>query len=330
MRRWRRTPADKQNHGQAATVVIEPSPTGVLQVCHPDWRGVRTAAEAFRDPVVASVDLTTLVEPITSLETPPTMLVIQGWPPGAGVLARAAARVGIPVSAVFHSAPTQHGVDGGEAEAVSEMFKLMAEGVIRRVGTVKAGTAPVFRSMGFDVWHVPNRVPLIPEVVPTALSAGTHAGIFLDPYWRKNVTTQILAALRNEWHPHVMKRPDVGYLPTDAITEWGELSHDEFLTTLGSMGITLHVTLSECHPMMPMESYRLGVPCLMSRTSDLFSPDPRLHAATTVAEVDNVEAVAAAAASLLADRDEIVAMANAELDRVDEFGRQRWMAFTDR
>ena len=82
--------------------------------------------------------------------------------------------------------------------------------------------------------------------------------------------------------------------------------------------------------MMPMESYRLGVPCLVSRTSDLFSQDDALWGLTTVAESDNPEAVARSAAHLLDHGDEAVHLANRVLDDIDRSAGEAWSRFTGR
>ncbi len=82
--------------------------------------------------------------------------------------------------------------------------------------------------------------------------------------------------------------------------------------------------------MMPMESYRLGVPCLMSRTSDLFLTNQDLYELTTVAQADNPKAIANAASDLLANTDEAVHMANEELDKLDARSAEMWQEFTRR
>jgi len=302
---------------------------GVLQVCHPDWRGVRSAALAFGDPVLESADLSQLVELVGDIAAAgASTIVIQGWPPGASPFAEAASRAGIDVLTVFHSSPAQHGVDGGEAEAVAEMFQLQTSGVTRGVATVKAGTAEAYRAVGFDVTHLPNRVPEVDDVEPAVVSEGTNVGIFLHPMWRKNVTTQILAAHQLGWTPFVMDDPKVPYLSRTDLTILGELPRSEFLAIQAAMDITLNVTFSECHPMMPMESYRLGVPCLMSRTSDLFADDPELYEMTSIDRSDDPGAIARAANSLLDRSDEAVARANTALDRLDERAASIWLSFT--
>jgi hypothetical protein len=304
---------------------------GVLQVCHPLWRGVRSSALAFGDPVLESDDLNDLVGLVDDIAASgASTIVIQGWPPGAGPFAEAASGAGMDVLTVFHSSPAQHGIDGGEAEAVGEMFELRASGVTQGVATVKAGTAQAYRAVGFEVTHLPNRVPVVADVEPATVTEGINVGIFLHPMWRKNVTTQILAAHQLGWTPFVMAEPDVPYLSRNDLTILGELPRTEFLAVQAAMDITLNVTFSECHPMMPMESYRLGVPCLISRASDLFADDPELYEMTSLDRSDDPEAIARAASSLLDHRAEAVERANAALDTLDERAASSWLIFTGR
>ncbi len=150
----------------------------------------------------------------------------------------------------------------------------------------------------------------------------------LHPMWRKNVTTQVLAARENGWRPFVMADPHVPYLSPNDLTVCGELPRAEFLAIQAAMDITFNVTLSECHPMMPMESYRLGVPCLISNTSDLFVEVPRLSDLTIVDKADNPAAIALAASRLLDNKDEAVTLANVALDRTDRASAEQWREFT--
>jgi hypothetical protein len=304
-------------------------PDGVVQVCHPEWRGVRSSAIAFQDPVLEASNLNDLTDRIDDLiAAGGTTVVIQGWPPNAEAFARSAAEAGLSVLGVFHSSPAQHGVDGGEAEAVNQMLELQQSGVMSRVATVKAGVAESFKALGHEIRHVGNRVPELGTIEPVPVKEGTNVGILLYPMWRKNVTTQILAAHELGYRPFVMADPQVPYLSPHDLTVCGELPRDEFLAILAAMDISFNVTLSECHPMMPMESYRLGVPCLISRTSNLFSDDPRLNELTTVDQPDNPTAIARAASELLKHRDEAVSLANASLDRTDRRSAAQWLAFT--
>ena len=317
------------SRGAGTVGEVSSVPDGVLQLCHPKWRGVRSSAIAFGDPVLEAHDLGALVDWLPNITASgASTVVIQGWPPNAGTLAVAASQAGLRVLTVFHSSPAQHGIDGGEAEAVGEMLDLHTEGVVSAVATVKAGVARALHAVGYDVTHIGNRVPQLDGVVPASVAEGTNVGILLYPMWRKNVTTQILAAHLLRWRPFVMEDPKVPYLSRNELTICGELPRDEFLAIQGAMDITFNVTFSECHPMLPMESYRLGVPCLTSRTSDLFIDDPDLYELTTVDQADNPEAIAHAAQRLLTNKAEAVVMANASLDATDRKSADQWRAFT--
>lgn len=83
----------------AGTVGEVPSvPDGVLQVCHPQWRGARSSAIAFGDPVLEAHDLGALVDRLPDITASgASTIVIQGWPPNAGALAVAASQAGLRV-----------------------------------------------------------------------------------------------------------------------------------------------------------------------------------------------------------------------------------------
>ena len=308
---------------------LDQSERSVVQICHPDWRGVRTATYAFRTPVVESSDFTRHAETLAAefaangVET----LVVQAWPPGSAALLEAASRRGIRTAVVFHSSMAQHGTDAGEGEAVSEALRLAAVGAVGRVGFVKDGLAEVFRSLGYDAFYAPNRVPSLAGYGTVPVEDGLNVGVFLDPYWRKNVTTQLGAVALLGGRAHVGRRPAVDYLENLDITEHGDLVWEDFVGLQASMTLNLNVTLSECHPMTPMESYLAGVPCLVSATSALFSEDPDLYELTTVAEADNPRAIADAARRLLEHRAEAVDRAQVWMSRHDERATAQFAAF---
>ena len=146
----------------------------VIQICHPDWRGVRTVAYSFRTPVVECDNLTLwadhLIDHMTSarIET----VVIQGWPPGAAGLATRLAEVGIEVKCVLHSSPAQHGAEMGEAAVADEVLSLGRSGILTEVGMAKVGVPAAFTAAGYPVTYVPNRVPVLPHLDPVDLGAG--------------------------------------------------------------------------------------------------------------------------------------------------------------
>jgi hypothetical protein len=301
----------------------------VVQVCHPRWHGVRSSTLAFGAPVIEAEDFAPHAEGLAGAlaDHGAHTLVVQAWPPGAGALLRAAHARGLATRVISHSSMAQHGTDAGEAEAVSEALSLADEGVVGGVGFVKDGLAEAFSAMGHPAVYVPNRSPLLPDVAPVDLGDGLHVGILLDPYWRKNVTTQIGAAAILGATAHVIAVPDVPYLYGVDVIEHGVLPWGSYLGLQAGMDVNLNATLSECHPMAPMESYASGVPSLVSATSILFRDDRELRAMTTVAEADNPRDVAGHAARLIENRDWAVRRARSWMEAHDAVAAERFAAF---
>ena len=302
----------------------------VIQICHPDWRGVRTVANSVGAPLVQCDDLAGWGNELLARfsEASISMVVIQGWPPGAAEFAARLAAGGINVKCVLHSSPAQHGAESGEAEVVDQVLGLNRSGVLSGVGMAKMGVHQAFASVGHPVAYVPNRVPRIPEISKLDLGPGLHVGVFAEPFWRKNVVTQLLAVgLLDGAVAHVMKRPAVGYLDDLDLVEHGELPWEEFVALQGSVDLNMYVTLSECHPSTPQESYLTGVPCIMSRVSGVFREDDRLWELTTTDLPDDPSAIADAGWRLLDHREEAVTRATEWMKQADVEGATRWERF---
>lgn len=309
---------------------IAPEDRRVVQVCHPDWLGVKAATYAFRAPVFETShpgeDAALIVA--EAQEAGARVVVVQAWPEGSAELIATCTRAGLETRAVIHSSMAQHGADHGEAQWAAAALTMTRSGELGRVGFVKAGVSEAYRALGYPAEYLPNRVPVVPDVAPIDLGSGRHVGVFLDPYWRKNVTTQLGAAALLEATAHVTARPDVPYLADADIVEHGRLRWEEMLALEASMDLNLMVTLSECHPMTPMESYLLGVPCLISPTSALFVDDGVLWQMTTVTKLDDPSAIAAAASALLERSDEAVARARGWMAGHDTRAAERFTEFT--
>lgn len=285
---------------------------------------------AFGAPVIECADLDSWRRHLASnvQDANVECVVIQGWPPGSAGFVDELNGRGVRVQCILHSSPAQHGAEAGEASVVDEVLMLGESGRLTRVGMVKAGVSEAFEALGYSVWHVPNRAPVLPEREVMDLGAGFHVGVFAEPFWRKNVTTQLLAAgLMEESVAHVMSRPANAYLGALDVIEHGELPWSDFISLQASMDLNLYVTLSECHPATPQESYLSGVPCLISRVSDVFRSDTRLWELTSVDEADNPSSIAQAAVTLMRNRDEAIARAKTWIEKSDESAAEVWERF---
>lgn len=320
----RRKPADQP------LVIDLPPGVETVAFCHPDWRGIRAAAVASRLPLIERRDLGSgsaqLVDALRyrGIER----VLVHGYPPGTERLLSEAKRRGLWTACVLHSSPAQHSGDGLEGSVADRVLTLSREGVIDKVGFVKKGVAEAFAALGYPAEHLPNRSPHLGPLQHMDLGEGFHVGVFAEPIFRKNVATQILAAgMLTGAVIHVMRAPDLEYLRACRIVEHGETGWSDFQNLLASMDLNLYVTLSECHPMTPLESYLGGVPCLVSDTSELFESDPVLHDLTVVRQHDNPATMAKVAEHLIEERSFASARARDWIQRADVRAAESLVAF---
>ena len=332
MRRWRRSEEEGAPAVRLSFGDWDHYPGGrVVGVCHPDWRGVRTAAYTFGVPVVEAADVAAPASGLVEVmaEAGVEVLVVQGFPPGTPVLLAEAHRRGLATRCVHYSSTAQHGAGPSEWAIADDLVNLARRGILGGLGFAKEGMAEAFEALGHPAAFVPVRIPALPGVRPVKLERGqTHVGVFAEAFWRKNLVTQLTAtALVENAVAHVLELPPIGYLDGLAVVEHGVVPYEAFLPLLAGVDINLYVTLSECLPLTPLESYLVGVPCLASRTSVLFRDDPELWDLSTVDELDNPRAVAAAAARLLAHREQAVLRAGLWMERWDGYAAGLWNDF---
>jgi len=283
-------------------------PTAVnLCMSHPDWQGIRQATYGQGLPVLEVPGITSTAHAqllLAALEKLPLRrLVVNGIPPGTVPFAYAikAQLPQVEVLFIYHGSPSQ-AFHEEESGVVNELIVAAQKGVVSRVGIVKNGLRAAFTAgLGVPTFELWNRPP-----APLHLRDARHAvqrrvwrvGVFgTVTLVHKNVLTQVLAlcGLPNI-EIHVLRRPAVPYLDfcRAPIVEHGTyLPHDRFVRLLLAMDVNLYVSLTECFPMLVIESVSAGVPCLTSATSSVYALDPVLHDYLVVAELDSPDEITA-------------------------------------
>jgi hypothetical protein len=84
------------------------------------------------------------------------------------------------------------------------------------------------------------------------------------------------------------------------------LTKSALLEEMGRMHLNLYVTLSECAPMVPLESLSAGSPCLFGPNSHYFQDHPELYKYLVVPYPDSTVAIAEQARVAIENRDEII------------------------
>jgi hypothetical protein len=290
-----------------------------LSVNHPEWRGILAAAkEAFDNVYCVPDDLDEEKGRYYArllLEAQPPSVTIQGFPHTYYHLVTSLHKLApsLPIYAIWHG-NFLHSKEDYAWESFRLVKSFTEEGQISKLGFVKLGMAEVMKTTGMPAYFILNFVRYIPESSSLPLSGGNHIGVWAEPdYGWKKLPYAMLAALSliPDPVPHV-----VNVSPRAQIFgEWFKLNADYHIDALprhramemlSRMHLNLYVSLTECAPMLPLESLSLGSPALLGPTTHYFLDNEYLHSRLVVPYPDNPEVIARRAIQALQERDEII------------------------
>jgi hypothetical protein len=193
--------------------------------------------------------------------------------------------------------------------------QLVAEKRIRKIGFAKAGMADAFDRLHIPSAFVMHAVAKTPLTASTPLPGGPHLGIAAVNFsiWRKLPFAMLAACTEIPGAVvHVagaMSRVDqfIREMRLDARVREQPIPQHDMPRHLRLMHLNLYVTLSECCPMLPLESLSEGTPCLLGPNSHLFEDSAYLHSRLVVDYPDRNDVIAHYIRQALSERDEIVA-----------------------
>jgi hypothetical protein len=189
-----------------------------------------------------------------------------------------------------------------------------AEGLVHRIGVVKEGLDEFFRAHGVDSVFIKNVVEVDPEAIRPSVHDGS-VGIWLSGSsdYRKLPYAALLALAQLDRYP--LKASGLNQVARQLATSlnlpvrriWpNPIPRAQLYREMAATAATLYVTLSECSPMLPLESFALGVPCLVGPSSHLFRTDPYLGPRLIVEDPLNPSLIARMLEDLVAERDAVI------------------------
>jgi glycosyltransferase involved in cell wall biosynthesis len=318
-------------------------PISTIAVYTPMWTGVAASTRALFDKTmplpfflhqypeeVTSDELDEYVEIMRALA--PKRLVLSGaerlhW----NFLARyKSARSQTRVEIISHSGQLQF-TDEHHRQDFMMWLPAYHAGLLDKIWVCKRGLDDVLRSQGIPSEVIENYLPQKVQT-PRRLNGGgpVRVGIWsVDNSWRKNLISQFLAFSGD-------RRFEIFHTNTDpALTSLlaafgvpnvrvhdGPLPHGQLQSWLSKMDVNLYVTLSECSPMLPLESISLGVPVVVGPTTTFFDDDLFLRQRLVASSPEDMGCIRATIERLLADYD-AVAEATVQL------GLKREMLFAE-
>lgn len=290
-----------------------------LSINHPEWRGILASSKQLFGNIFTIADdldrtrATYFARLICEAGCP--SITIQGFPLSYVHLVKAIRKIApsLPIFTIYHGnyLHTREDYDWRSFQAIKSLHD---QGDIRRVGFIKQGMAEVMAAAGIHSAFVMNLVREIPQAPSQPLSGGPHIGIWGQPdtSWKKPPYA-MLAALKlipgALGHVYNVSRRAQEYgdlLQVKAEFHLTGVPPSAIAETMAQMHVNLYVTLTECAPMMPLESLAAGAPCLLGPTSHYFKDNEYLFNCLVTPEPDNAQVIAAYTMRVLDERDHVI------------------------
>jgi glycosyltransferase involved in cell wall biosynthesis len=187
-------------------------------------------------------------------------------------------------------------------------------GTIAKFWVLKRGLDELLASQGISAELIENALP---QKVRKArrLSDGEPIKVGI---WSprndtlKNLTTQFLAFAGNQrfkiYHaiddPALLDMLDRWQVPNVKVA-CGSMAHSQLLAWIAWMDVNMYVSLSECSPMIPLESISAGVPVMVGPSTTFFDDDPFLRRRLVVASPEQISSIRATVEELCRDYDAV-------------------------
>ena len=159
-----------------------------------------------------------------------------------------------------------------------EIIDLHKQGIIDVMGTCKRSLIEFYKKEGYKTAFITNRVVLKEKIKRTRKTDEIRIGLYAakSDDWRKNMFTQIasVAFIENAVLDMVPLNKDaIEFAKMIGVKLEGlekPIPRDELIKRLANNDLNLYVTFSECAPMLPLESFEVGVPCLTGNNHHYF------------------------------------------------------------
>ncbi|MCA1961994.1 MAG: hypothetical protein LDL33_14515, partial [Desulfomonile sp.] len=291
----------------------------VIAVCNPRWMGVTSSTKTLFEDVLLVEDTADEADQVryanllAEAECP--RIVFSGLAPVCLQIIRRLHKMssGTKIAILWHG-NFLHCAENLDWNMFHAACELSRNGVVWKIGFVKKGMAEVIARAGINGAFVMNYVERVPERASTPLEGGPHIAVWSYPFmWRKYpyaMMASVLMIPHAKLHAHMVNARVKAFLDffrvplSSATNSW--VPQDEMPEYLAQMHLNLYVTLSECAPMLPLESLSVGCPCLLGPTSHLFDDHEYLHKSLIVQYPDSARAIGLQAIKALEQREEIV------------------------
>ena len=190
-------------------------------------------------------------------------------------------------------------VNYNEQKFLEELLQLQKRGIVSTIGFFKSAMADFYNKKGYNSCLLMNDVNLENKYEKDNNDKRLKIGLYSSgDRWEKNTYNQLSSCA-------MVKDAYVDVIPnTKLATSFCKLmnikmvdnnssmavSRDELLKRMASNDVNLYVTFTECSPMIPLESFELGVPCVIGNNTYFFK-NSKLNDMLVVKEEDSIDEI---------------------------------------
>lgn len=189
-------------------------------------------------------------------------------------------------------------VNFNEQKYLEELLQLQKRGIVDTVGYFKSAMAEFYSKKGYKSCHLMNDVNLnksFANSTDNKLKIGLYSS---GDRWEKNTYNQLSAiAMVEDAYVDVIPNTQLAksfcelmHIKTIDENAPMSLNREELLSRMANNSVNLYVTFTECSPMIPLESFEVGVPCVIGNNTDFFKGN-KLEDFVVVKEEDSIDEI---------------------------------------
>lgn len=207
-------------------------------------------------------------------------------------------------------------VNYNEQSFLEDLLQLQKRGIVHSIGFFKSAMADFYLAKGYNAKLLMNDVNIKDKddykknKEDKRLKIGLYSS---GDRWEKNTYNQLSAcAMVKDAYIDIIPETKLAtsfckLMSIKTVTDDAPMSlkRKHLLRRMANNDVNLYVTFTECSPMIPLESFGLGVPCIIGNNTDYFK-NSKLNDLVVVKEEDNIDEIYDKINICLEKRDEII------------------------
>ena len=190
-------------------------------------------------------------------------------------------------------------VNYNEQKFLEELLQLQKRGVVSSIGFFKSAMAKFYSEKGYNACLLMNDVKLTNNYDKDLNDKRIKIGLYSSgDRWEKNTYNQLSAcAMIKDAYVDIIpetklassfcKLMNINKLTDECLIG---VEREQLLKRMAKNKVNLYVTFTECSPMIPLESFELGVPCVIGNNTDFFK-NSKLNEMVVVKEEDSIDEI---------------------------------------